>query len=155
MFETLPREGRLDWIGLRSAKRGEVLPVDSAIVTTAEGLTGDHYLAKEGKRQITLIQAEHLEVVASLLGIDSLDPARLRRNLVISGINLLALKNQRFRISEAVVLEMTGNCHPCTRMEEELGPGGYNAMRGHGGITAKVVSGGTIKVGDSVKLEIA
>ncbi|MGH8476075.1 MAG: MOSC domain-containing protein [Methylococcales bacterium] len=66
----------------------------------------------------------------------------LGRNLVIAGINLLALKNCRFRIGE-VVLEATGLCHPCSKIETALGPGGLNAMRGHGGLTARVVERGT------------
>jgi MOSC domain-containing protein YiiM len=79
----------------------------------------------------------------------SIDPGLLRRNLVVSGINLLALQRAQFRIG-SVVLEGTGPCHPCSRMEAALGPGGYNAMRGHGGITAKVITPGEIKVGDAV-----
>ncbi len=75
----------------------------------------------------------------------------MRRNLVIGGINLLALKNEKFSIGECV-LKGTGLCHPCSRMEEALGTGGYNAMRGHGGITAIVIRGGTIALGDSVTL---
>ncbi len=69
----------------------------------------------------------------------------------LKGINLLALKDKTFRIGQAV-LETTGECHPCSRMEENLGPGGYNAVRGHGGITARVVEAGMIRVGDRVEV---
>jgi MOSC domain-containing protein YiiM len=113
-----------------------------------KGLQGDRYQSS-GKRQVTLIQAEHLTVVASVLG-TPVNPATLRRNLLVSGINLIALKNARFRIGEAL-LEGTGPCEPCSRMEDSLGPGGYNAMRGHGGITARVLEGGWIRTGDAVR----
>jgi MOSC domain-containing protein YiiM len=65
------------------------------------------------------------------------------------GINLLALKGRRFQIGEAV-LEGSGLCHPCSRMEEALGHGGYNAMRGHGGLTTRIVRSGRIALGDPV-----
>lgn len=148
----LPQEGKLDWIGIRPGRREPVLPVREAGVTPEEGLVGDHYSGESGNRQVTLIQAEHLRGVAGMLHRDSVDPALTRRNLLISGLNLLALKDARFRIGDSVVLETTGQCHPCSRMEENLGPGGYQAMRGHGGLTARVVQGGTIKLGDAVSL---
>ena len=59
---------------------------------------------------------------------------------MVSGINLLALKKQRFQMGE-VLLETTGICAPCGLMEVNLGLGGYSSMRGHGGITVKIIKG--------------
>ena len=151
LFDTLPQIGQIEWIGLRPEKRAALKEVQEVEVTEKEGLVGDHYSGRSGKRQVTLIQKEHLDGVANILKIDSIDPGLTRRNIVVSGINLLALKDRKFKIGD-VELEMTGICHPCSRMEENFGPGGYNAMRGHGGINAKVLKGGTISVGDEVKL---
>ena len=121
------------------------------IIVSSDGLDGDHYAGRSGNRSVTLIQSEHLLVIASLLHREEVSPAELRRNIVVSGINLLALKDRRFKIGTAV-LEMSGLCHPCSRMEKVLGEGGYNAMRGHGGITASVVIPGTITLKDKVEL---
>jgi len=151
LFRHLPQEGKLEWIGLRPGRRETVVAVEEAVVSLEEGLVGDHYAKKGGDRQLTLIQAEHLRGVAGMLHRETVDPTLTRRNLLISGVNLLALKNARFQIGDSVVLETTGPCEPCSRMEENLGPGGYQAMRGHGGLTARVVQGGPIKVGDQVK----
>ena len=114
------------------------------------GLDGDHYGGSRGTRGITLIQQEHLAVIGALLGEPPVDPMRLRRNLVVSGINLTALKEQYFMIGDVMLLG-TGLCHPCSRMEEVLGRGGFNAMRGHGGLNARVISDGLIRVGDAVR----
>lgn len=150
LMETFPRAGRLEWIGLRPTRRAPLQSYNHVEVLADHGLVGDHKAQRAGgKRQVTLIQREHLDAVAKLLGRDVFDPALLRRNLVVSGLNLLALRDKRFRIGE-VLFEGTGPCEPCSRMEEVLGRGGYNAMRGHGGITARVVSGGVIAIGDAV-----
>lgn len=116
---------------------------------TEAGLTGDRYAGRDGKRAVTLIQAEHLPVIADLSARDAFAPDLLRRNLVVSAINLLALKDLKVSIGTAVV-EFTSPCHPCSKMETALGPGGYNAMRGHGGWCARVIETGHIQVGDQV-----
>jgi MOSC domain-containing protein YiiM len=124
-------------------------PIDEAILDPLVGLEGDHYGRDAGKRQVTLIQTESLAAIASHLGLETLAAELLRRNLVTRGINLLALKDRRFCIGDAV-LEMSGQCHPCSRLEETLGVGGYNATRCFGGITARVLARGRISVGDAI-----
>ncbi|HVL58124.1 MAG TPA: MOSC domain-containing protein [Burkholderiaceae bacterium] len=144
------RPGRVVWIGLRAARRAPVRAVEAAVAEADSGLLGDHYGRRHGSRQVTLVQAEDLAAIASYLGQREVDPALLRRNIVTQGINLRALKGRRFRIG-SVVLEHTGECHPCSRLEEALGTGGYNAVRGHGGITARVLSGGELRIGEEVE----
>jgi MOSC domain-containing protein YiiM len=150
LLESLPQTGSVEWIGIRAERRGEMTSVSEINVDVEAGLSGDHYSKDGGKRQITLMQAEHIEAVEKMLD-RSLDPGALRRNIVVSGINLLAFTDRKFYLGE-VLLEMTGHCYPCSRMEENIGPGGYNAMRGHGGITAQVIEGGRLRVGDEVRL---
>ena len=150
LFEILPQQGKIEWIGIRPQKRGAIKNVEEVSISVRSGLEGDHYSGKSRKRQVTLIQAEHLSTVGSILK-KEIDPALTRRNIVVSGINLLALKDKQFAIGEDVILEFTGLCHPCSRMETNLGPGGYNAMRGHGGITTKVIRAGKIKIGNKVE----
>ena len=110
-------------------------------------------------RQVTLIQAEHIAVISALMN-KTIDPAILRRNLVVSGINLLAAKSlfkdqPMHLIINDVILEITGPCEPCSKMEASIGIGAYNAMRGHGGVNAKVIMGGKLKPGDIVMCRVA
>lgn len=145
--------GRVEAIVVRGSPRD---PARRVVATQAQAGIGlaDDRLGRRGEaelstRQVTLIQHEHLAVIGQLARVSAVDPVGLRRNLVISGINLLALKNRRLRVGEALV-EIVGPCQPCSRMESVIGPGGYAAMRGHGGMTARVVEGGAIREGDAV-----
>lgn len=144
------RPGRVEWIGLRPARRVAMQMVEVASLDPEAGIVGDRYAGRSGERHATLIQLENLAAIAAHLGLDAVRPERLRRNIVVSGLNLLALKDRRFQLGEAV-LETTGECHPCSRMEEIFGSGGYNAVRGHGGITARVLEGGTVRIGDVIR----
>lgn len=145
--------GQVVWIGIRPARREPLRSVESVVAQAGQGLIGDHYKTKtNGPRQLTLIQAEHMPAIAAYLHRETVMPAMLRRNIVVKGINLLALKGKQFQVGNALC-EYTGECHPCSRMEEILGTGGYNAVRGHGGITARVLVTGSISVGDGVQVE--
>lgn len=150
--------GRVEAIVVRGAPRDPARTLSATQALAGIGLADDR-LGKKGEselstRQVTLVQAEHLPVIAQLAqlsGVAAVDPVRLRRNLVVSGINLLALRNARVQVGDAV-LEIVGPCAPCSRMETEVGPGAYAAMRGHGGMTARVITSGAISVGDVVRV---
>lgn len=148
--------GRVEAIVVRGDPRLPARCIEATNALAGIGLADDR-LGQRGEaelstRQVTLIQHEHLPVIAALAGVPAVDVVALRRNLVISGINLIALKNARVRVGNAL-LEIVGPCQPCSRMEDAVGPGGYAAMRGHGGMTARVIEAGAIAVGDGVRAE--
>jgi MOSC domain-containing protein YiiM len=147
--------GQVEAIIVRGSPREPARSIAATEALAGIGLADDRLGQRGGAeistRQVTLIQAEHLPVIAQLAGVAAADPVRLRRNVVVSGINLLALRNAKVRVGDAV-LEIVGPCAPCSRMEEEVGPGAYAAMRGHGGMTARIVEGGAIRVGDAVRV---
>jgi MOSC domain-containing protein YiiM len=144
-----PRPGRVDWIGLRPARKTTMQSVPRIDILD-HGLAGDH--ARPGKRAVTLIQAEHLPVIAALAGLSQVSPETLRRNLVISGLNLSATRN-RILTTGTARLRIIGPCAPCSRMETALGTGGYNAMRGHGGWCAEVLTPGPLAIGAMLTVE--
>jgi MOSC domain-containing protein YiiM len=157
-----PRAGRVEAIILRPDRDVPAFAVEQVLAIAERGLQGDRIAVKPSaraggnNRQVTLIQSEHLPVIASLIGIAEVDPLLLRRNLVVSGLNLIAarslFKDQPLilHIGDDVQLQITGPCEPCSKMEASFGEGAYNAIRGHGGMTAKVVIGGWIRLGDAV-----
>lgn len=145
------RAGQLAWIGVRPERKAPMLIQSAAALIAGCGIEGDHYdTERNGPRQVTIIAIEDIVAIEAFLGKNAVEPELLRRNLVTRGINLIALKARRFRIGSAL-LETSGECAPCSRMEADLGPGGYNAMRGRGGITARVVKSGTVQLGDIVE----
>ena len=150
-----PFDGRLEAIIVRGDSRAAAKQIETTTALAGVGLADDR-LGQRGEaelstRQVTLIQFEHLPVIAQLACVRVVDPVDLRRNLVISGINLSALKNSRLRVG-AALLEIVGPCQPCSRMETAIGRGGYAAMRGHGGWTARVLEAGALQVGDAVRV---
>lgn len=142
--------GIVDWISFRPKKEGELIISDQIEVDEQEGIIGDYY-SKKGKRQVTLIQKEHLDFVSGLLN-RKVTPVLTRRNIMVSGINLLLLLDKTFRIGDEVILRGMGGCPPCRKMEENIGEGAFAAMNGLGGIITSVEKGGMIRVGDEIRL---
>jgi MOSC domain len=158
-------EGWIEAIVLRPERQQPAHFVPEVQAEPGLGLIGDRrsQVMRVGlelrKRELTLFQSEHLPMLARWCGLESLKATRLRRNLVVSGINLLAMRSPfadlrlEWQIGDHVCLEVTGSCDPCSRMESELGLGAYNSLRGHGGVTARLLVGGMIRVGDRVQLK--
>ncbi|MAY37402.1 MULTISPECIES: MOSC domain-containing protein [Spongiibacter] len=145
-------EGKLQWIGVRPGRREGMVALSSTTAVAGYGLEGDRRMAgRPGSgRQVSLISVEFVDSIARHLGLRELDPALLRRNLLVSGINLNALRHQYFQIGDAV-FQATALCHPCTRMDEALGAGGVVAMLGYGGLCARVLQSGRLAVGDRLR----
>ncbi|WP_432473100.1 MOSC domain-containing protein [Amphritea sp. HPY] len=145
------KPGTLIWIGLRPGRKQDMVSVDSVLAIKSLGLEGDHRCAKTpgSARQVTIISEEFIDLIARYSGHATIDPALLRRNLVVRGVNLNALRHQCFQIGGAL-FEATALCHPCSRMDRALGQGGAAAMLGYGGLCARILQSGTISVGDKL-----
>ena len=100
-LRTIPQQGKVEWIGIRPKRLLEVHSVNEVQADPETGLEGDHFKkSSTGKRQVTLIQQEHLDLVARILGKSEILPELLRRNIVVSGINLPALSISNFRLGK-------------------------------------------------------
>ena len=140
---------RLNGIILRPAWRADVHQVVEARVISGRGLVGDHARARNPDRGVTLITTADIDVVADRLG-RAIDPRTLRRNLLLEAPGQCLRIGQRYAVGEVILL-ITGPCAPCGRMREVLGQPGFQAMRGHGGVTARVIRGGCLRIGEMFK----
>ncbi len=149
-------EGHVQWIGVRPERKADLNAVAAVEAVAGLGLTGDHRMTKTpgSGRQVTIISQEFIDQIAQFTGHEKIEPGTLRRNIVVQGINLNALRRQRFYVGNAL-FEATQLCHPCARMEMALGKGGVAAMMGHGGLCARILKGGDIRLGDSIRVDNA
>lgn len=149
--------GKVEWIGVRK-KEGEIKSLNHGFAIEGLGLKGDKITRKSSKkRQVTLMQKEHISVILSLAKEENQKKINeiqyyFKRNLLISKYNILNLKGKFFSVGEAKFFG-TGDCKPCKKIENLLGKKMFEAMQGMGGITATVVKSGRIKVNDSLILE--
>ena len=122
--------------------------VEIAKVITGFGIEGDRHATSEGvrvARQALLIDEETLHP----LGLSSGD---VRENITTTGIDVHSLpEGQHVALGDEVVLKITGHCAPCPRMDE-IRSGLQDILRGQRGMLSQVVYGGTIKVGDVVRV---
>jgi MOSC domain-containing protein YiiM len=130
--------------------------VPEVIALAGRGLEGDRYAKKLGTfskdpgsgRDVTLIESEAIEALKRDYDV-TLDAGDSRRNIVTQGVSLNHLVNKDFRVGE-VVLRGTRLCEPCAHMEKMTVKGALRGLIHRGGLRAEIVTGGTIRVGDSV-----
>ena len=129
-------------------------------VTTVEGcgIEGDRYCEGTGfwtrygdVCQVTLIEGEDLDFIENELGI-SVKDGQHRRNIITRGVKLLDLRRKRFRVGE-VLLEFDRSRPPCRHVQDLSEPGMTRALKGRGGICARVVEAGRIRAQDAIAVE--
>ena len=146
---------RVTAIYLRPEKGGPVERVEVARAGAGQGLEGDHHwsaagsVEREGK-DITFIAAEELERLTAEDGIE-LQDWEPRRNVVTHGIDLNGLVGKRFTVGE---VECVGRllCEPCTTFARRTHPGVLKALVHRAGLRADIVAGGSLNVGDPIRL---
>ena len=144
--------GRLEAICITSAASQPMEAVSEIEALVGIGLAGDRYAngvgfysprpTDPGAREVTLIAAETLDEL-------QLSPTQHRRNLTVRGVNLSELLGERFTIGE-VVLEGVKDCPPCEHLEQLARKALIRPLLERGGLRARIVVGGTLRVGDAI-----
>jgi len=137
---------------IRPERKAPPVRVEKADITNL-GIRGDHYAKEDGSRQVTLIAGDDLAEVAAVVGFQGDAHLASRRNILVNSLPEENLKGKIVGLGDEVILEITGYCTPCFRMEENFGEGAINAFSKRAGWVAKVIEGGSISVGDKFFLK--
>lgn len=150
--------GTVEAIYITSSAGEPMRPLSEAEAIAGRGLAGDRYLEGtgyysdrplvDGSREITLIEAEELDGLERETGI-RLDPSESRRNILTRSVRVNDLIGKRFRVGE-VLCEGMRICEPCTYLEKLTGKSVMRPLVHKGGLRARIVYGGTFRVGDGI-----
>ena len=148
--------GTVELIALAAEAEDPMRPVSTAEAFEGRGLLGDRYERGAGTfsnprgrgYDLTLVEAEALEELSAKRV--ELAPIEARRNIVVRGIALDDLIGRRFRVGE---VECFGQrrCEPCAHLERLTRSGVLRGLVHRGGLRADILSGGSIRTGDSVE----
>lgn len=143
-------EGRVEALWVKRAHRGPMDAVEAIVLDEGLGIRGN--ADQGGWRQVTVIEAEALDVLAERLGTD-IPPVLRRANVMVRGVRLANCRGKRLHLGRCQI-EMRGETVPCHRMDEAV-PGLRDAMKEgwNGGAFGRVVVDGEVRIGDAVRLE--
>lgn len=153
--------GQLVAIFTGQRKGSDLQSSDQIEAVAGRGLVGDRYFLKEGTfsekegpdREVTLIEVEAIEALAQECDI-ALPPAQARRNLLTRGVPLNHLVGREFAVGP-VVLRGIRLCEPCGHLEKLTRTGVKAGLVHRGGLRAQIITGGTLRVGQEVKSQVA
>jgi MOSC domain-containing protein YiiM len=148
--------GRVEHIHIAHAAAKPMLPLREAEVVAGQGISGDRYALKLGYyshnpqpgRHLTLIEAEVLEDISQQLG-RRFAPQDSRRNITTRGVRLNPLVGKKLRLG-AILLEVIRLCDPCAYLQALVGQPVLQPLVDRGGIRCDVITGGIIRVGDTI-----
>jgi len=140
----------------KSRLRNESISLDAVECVAGKGLRGDRFFdyKSDFKGQITFFDKAVADDLRERLGLDSLDRSQTRRNVLIAGVELDRLIGKQFSLGD-VVFAGAEECAPCYWMNEALGQGAEEMLKGRGGLRCRILSTGVLKVGKIDIREIA
>ena len=127
---------------------------DEIEVVEGKGIVGDRYFARSAHSNaaVTVVAVEGLEAAAAALGSPPWDPLLARRNLVVRGADVAALRGREFTVATAggsVRLRGMRPANPCAWLDVVYVPGAFRALRGKGGLRCVPIGSGRLSRGDA------
>ncbi len=139
-------QGTVLALHLSTQKGQPMAEVSEANAIPDVGLEGDRHAQQGNPRQVLLMDKETLDLL-------SLSSGMIKENITVEGLDLSSVKpGNVFFIGADVTMEATGLCEPCEQMDM-LRPGLQEALQDRRGVLAMVLNGGTLRVGDAVRIE--
>ncbi len=135
-----------------AARNGRAVALEEARFVADFGLVGDWRSRSRRGRQISLVEAEAMEAMALVLGVEGIPPGASRRQVLVRGIALGEAIGRRLRLGE-IVVQVDEPCTPCANMDRQMGAGARLAMAGCGGVVGRVVEGGLVRPGDAIEVD--
>ena len=121
--------------------------VDTVECVAGRGLVGDRYFdhQEDYKGQITFFDWAVYQRIKDDFNCPDLNATEFRRNVLTEGIDLNTLIGQKFTL-QGIQFEGAEECRPCYWMDESVTPGVHEALKGHGGLRARILTSGTLRV---------
>ena len=127
-----------------------LVEVEQVECVAGHGIRGDRFFdyRDDYKGQITFFSHEVFGKLTAHFGLKDKSAGVLRRNVIVSGVNVNDLIGEEFSI-QGVRLRGTAHCKPCYWMNQAVAPGAEEFLQGQGGLRAQILSDGVVAVGDA------